>query len=78
MPAKWLAAMLFIVPALLVAKQEEDLDLFEFLAMYEQKDEVFIDAEMDDKYEAAENINELNFTKQNFTKQNISKSESDE
>lgn len=73
MPAKWLAAILLIAPAALCAKQEEDLDLFEFLAMYDQKDEVFIDAEMDEKSETEKVMNV-----QKFTKQNVTKSESDE
>ena len=51
-------------PALLFAKQdkeqtlEQDLELFEFLAMYEKKDNVFIDAEMDDKTETKELTNQ--------------------
>ena len=37
---------------------EQDLELFEFLAMYEKKDDVFIDAEMDDKTEIKELTNQ--------------------
>lgn len=73
MPAKWLAALLSIVPLLLYASQEEDMELFEFLALYDQKDAVFIDAEMDERSE----INEVN-NQQAVTSQHVTKSEADE
>ena len=60
----------------LFAKQafanEQDMELFEFLAMYDQNDEIFIDSEIDEK------INEI-VTKQDKVKNlNDIKSESDE
>ena len=73
MPAKWLIFFLLFSPVVLFAKQENDIELFEFLAMYEQSDDVFIDAEMDDKYETAEVT-----TEQNLTNEDVTKSESDE
>lgn len=73
MPVKWLILLLCISPAVLNATQENDIELFEFLAMYEEGDIAFIDAEMDDKYESAEFKNE-----QSLTNQNVTKSESDE
>ena len=73
MPAKWFAALLWISPVVIYASQEEDMELFEFLAMYDEKDAVFIDAEMDDKNETTE----LD-SKQNVTNQHVTKSESDE
>lgn len=73
MQAKWLVALLLTIPALLYAKQENDIELFEFLAMYEESDNVFIDAEMDDK----NGISEVT-TEENFTNQKVSKSKSDE
>jgi len=73
MPAKWLVALLLFSPVILFANQEADMELFEFLAMYEENDNVFIDAEMADK-----NVNtEVNY-KQNETNQRVTKSESDE
>lgn len=65
--------LLFLSPVALYAIQENDIELFEFLAMYEQSDNIFIDAEMDDKYEVAEVTDETNLTNKNVTK-----SESDE
>ena len=73
MPVKWLILFLCISPAVLYATQENDIELFEFLAMYEEGDNVFLDAEMDDKYESAEFKNE-----KYLTKKNVTKSESDE
>lgn len=73
MPAKWLIFFLMFSPVVLYAKQENDIELFEFLAMYEQSDDVFIDAEMDDQYETAEVT-----TKQNLTNDDVTKSEPDE
>ena len=63
---KWLIVLLCFSPVVLLANQENDMELFEFLAVYEQSDNVFIDAEMDNKNE------------QDLTNQNIVKSESDE
>jgi len=57
------------LPAALYATQENDLELFEFLAIYNENDNVFIDAEIDDN----ENIR-----KQNLTSQKVSKSDTDE
>ena len=73
MPAKWLAALLLLSPLALFAIQEDDIELFEFLALYDEKANVFIDAEMDDKKERDEVIN-----KQNVTNKNVTKSGSDE
>lgn len=64
MRVRLLILFLCFSPALLSAKQdkeqtvEQDLELFEFLAMYEKKDDVFIDAEMDDKTETKELTNQ--------------------
>jgi hypothetical protein len=58
-----------ILPVALYATQENDLELFEFLAVYDENDNVFIDAEIDDN----ENIR-----KQNLTSQKVSKSDTDE
>ena len=60
-------------PVVLYAKQENDIELFEFLAMYEQSDDVFIDAEMNDQYETAEVT-----TEQSLTNDDVTKSEPDE
>ena len=77
MPAKWLIFFLLFSPVALYAKQENDIELYEFLAMYEQSDDVFIDvfidAEMDDKYETAEFT-----TEQSLTNEDVTKSGSDE
>lgn len=73
MPAKWLIFFLMFSPVVLFAKQENDIELFEFLAMYEQSDDVFIDAEMDDKYEISEIKDD-----ESLTNQKVTKSESDE
>lgn len=56
-------------PIALYATQENDLELFEFLAMYDENDNVFIDDEIDDN----ENIR-----KQNLTSEKVSKSDADE
>lgn len=51
MPAKWVIIFLCLTPVALLANQENDMELFEFLAMYEENDNVFIDSEIDDKNE---------------------------
>ena len=68
MLAKWLIILIVISPVALYATQENDMELFEFLAMYEENDNVYIDAEMDDK----------DNSEQNLTSQKVSKSDSDE
>lgn len=73
MPVKWLTALFLLFPVILFANQENDLELFEFLALYEESDNIFIDAEMADKNESIE----VNY-KQNKTNQRVTKSESDE
>jgi len=73
MPAKRLVALMLFIPALLYAEQEDDAELFEFLAMFDQSDNVFIDAEMDDKYVTAKVT-----TEENLTNQKVTKSGSDE
>lgn len=58
MRVNFLIIFLFLSPSFSHAKQEtieEDLDLFEFLAMYEKDDAVFIDAEMDEKIDTSKN-----------------------
>ncbi len=70
MPARFLIMLLCFSPGLLFAKQEyyeQDLELFEFLAMYEKNDAIFIDSEIDDKTES-----------ENLTNQHVNTSESDE
>ena len=62
-----------ISPVALYATQENDLELFEFLAMYEENDNVFIDAEMDDK-----SVNNESTKEQNLTSQKVSTSDSNE
>lgn len=69
MRAKWLIIFIMILPVALYATQESDLELFEFLAVYDESDVFFIDAEIDDN----ENIR-----KQNLTSQKVSKSDADE
>lgn len=69
MLAKWLIIFIMISPVALYATQENDMELFEFLAMYDENDNVFIDAEIDD--------NE-NFSEQNLKSQKVSKSDADE
>ena len=73
MPAKWYAALLLLSPVILFANQENDLELFEFIALYEENDNIFIDAEMADKNENVK----VNY-EQNKTNQRVIKSESDE
>jgi len=74
MPAKFLILFLCLTPAVLLAKQEQevspaenDLELFEFLAMYDKNDIAFIDAEIEDKTEVGK-----------ITSQQVETSESDE
>ena len=55
MLAKWLIILIVISPVALYATQENDMELFEFLAMYEENDNVYIDAEMDDKDNSEQN-----------------------
>lgn len=76
MPARFLVMVMLLSAFGLFAKQvsanEQDTELFEFLAMYDQNDEIFIDSEIDEK------INEP-VTKQDKVKNlNDTKSESDE
>ena len=73
MPVKRLATLLLIFPAMVYAVQEEDIDLFEFLAMYDQSDSAFIDAEMDERIDTVNADAE-----DNLTSQDVMKSESDE
>ena len=73
MPVKWFVTLLFIFPAILYAQQEEDIELFEFLAMYDQSDNAFIDAEMDERIDTVNADAE-----DNLTSQDIMKSEPDE
>ena len=73
MLAKWLIIFIMISPVALYATQENDLELFEFLAMYEENDNVFIDAEMDDK-----SVNNESTKEQNLTSQKVSTSDSNE
>ena len=73
MPAKWVIIILCLAPVALFANQDNDMELFEFLAMYEENDNVFIDSEIDDRNENIvmnENENPIN--------QKVIKSESDE
>ena len=53
MPARLLMVFLLLSPAMLLAKQsnevKQEMELFEFLAMFEEKDEVYIDAEINDE-----------------------------
>ena len=77
MPVKWLVAFILIFPAMLYASQEEDMELFEFLAVYEQDDSAFIDAEIDERVETAQADISDNLTNQNLSNQEL-KSESHE
>lgn len=56
MPARFLIIILCLSPLISFSKEddviEKDMELFEFLAMYEQDDVIFIDAEIDDKDES--------------------------
>ncbi len=74
MPAKYLILFLFLSPVASFAQQEQDepliendLELFEFLAMYDKNDIAFIDDEIEDK-------NEM----KTLTSQQVKTSESDE
>jgi hypothetical protein len=78
MPVKWLITLLLILPAMLYAQQEEDIELFEFLALYDQDDNAFIDAEMDERIESDNANTEENLAKPNLTNQEEIKSEPDE
>lgn len=60
MPAKWLITLLLVFPALLFASQEEDMELFEFLAMYDQNDNAFIDAEIEQRIENKKTSTDVN------------------
>ena len=64
MPVKWLIALLLVFPILLYASQEEDMELFEFLAMYDQDDNAFIDSEMDERIETSNTSMEDSLTTQ--------------
>jgi len=64
MLAKWLSVILLFLPMTLLASEENDMELFEFLATYEQDDNVFIDNEIKNE--------------ENFASQKVVKSESDE
>ena len=72
-PAKSLITLILILPAILYADQEADMELFDFLAMYDQSDNVFIDAEMDERIETAEADKEAD-----LANQKVMKSKSDE
>lgn len=71
MPAKWVIIFLCLTPVALLANQENDMELFEFLAMYEENDNVFIDSEIDDK-------NENVVMNENSKNQKVIKSDSNE
>jgi len=73
MQAKWIVLVLLLFPVALYANQESDLELFEFLAMYDEKDNIFIDAEIDDK-----DTSNLNTSSESLTNHKVSKSDSDE
>lgn len=73
MQAKWIVFVLLLSPIALYANQENDLELFEFLAAYDEKDNIFIDAEIDDK-----DIKNENVSKKSLTNHKVSKSDSDE
>ena len=70
MLVRLLTLLICFSPNILLAKQEQseiDLELFEFLAMYEKDDVVFIDSEIEGK-------NEM----QKLTNQKVKMSESDD
>jgi len=75
MPVKWLATLLLIFPVLLYAQQEDDIELFEFLALYDQDDNAFIDAEMDERIETANVSPEDSLTNQNLLTPDLLKPE---
>lgn len=66
MPVRILIFLLCLLPNLLFAKQEEskamteinELELFEFLSLYEKGDAVFIDSEMESKTNTVNLINQ--------------------
>ena len=64
MLVKWLSVILMFSPVALFANDENDMELFEFLAMYEKNDNVFIDDEIKNE--------------QNLMIQKVTKSEVDE
>lgn len=76
MPARVLLLFMLLLPFSLITKpayaKEQDMELFEFLAMYDQNDEIFIDSEIDEK------VNETVSKQDNVTSINDIKSESDE
>ena len=73
MRARFLVLLICGLPCALFAEQgmqklfEQDLELFEFIAMYEKEDAIFIDAEIEDKNGSEYKMN-----------QHSKKSESDE
>ena len=72
MPARWIVFLLCFLPAIVYTAQESDMDLFEFLATYEEKDNDLIDDEMD-------NSKPVKVTdKQDITRQKETKSEANE
>jgi len=65
MPVRLLIFLLCFMPSFLFAQQEQnnlslehDLELFEFLAMYDKEGEVFIDSEIENKSGVATVINQ--------------------
>lgn len=76
MPVKWLFVILCFSPVAVYAMQESDMELFEFLALYEQHDNVFIDAEIDDENKDVEHGSKLNLT--TLPSENVIKSEANE
>lgn len=73
MSVRMLIFILLSSPALIYAGQDDnkaqDLDIFEFLAMFDQNDSVYIDSEMDD---SKKNV------QQNETSTTVTKSKSNE
>jgi len=63
MRARVLIALLCLLPMSILAKQEEfeenDLELFEFIAMYDKKDVFFIDDEIDKKEQVKDEDNTI-------------------
>ena len=74
MLARWLVFFILFSPVVLYATQENDIELFEFLAMYDEKDIYFIDSEMDDKNISSEDISK----NENLINKKVSKSDADE
>lgn len=66
MPVRFLMLCFLISPIIVYAEQnnnaEEDLELFEFLALFDEKDNDYIDTEMSD---------EKIFTKKSITTSNL-------